>query len=200
MSKNHPSEPEEEGKGPAASVEARLPEDLPAAYQKVLEEKQEVFDRLLRKQAELENFRKRLQREKEEFVQHAAADLLRALLPVLDGFERALKHRDESVPDAYVRGVELIYKELFEVMARAGVTAIETVGKTFDPHFHQAVETVEARGHRDQEIVEELQRGYKLRHRLLRPAVVKVAVSGKPDSGKPKIKEESDPDPTGAGE
>lgn len=200
MSKNQAEEPEEEAKGGAASVEAKLPEDLPAAYQKLVEEKQELFDRLLRKQAELENFRKRLQREKEEFVQHAGADLLRALLPVLDGFERALKHRDESVPDAYVRGVELIYKELSDVMSRAGVTAVETVGKTFDPHVHQAVETVESPGHRDQEIVEELQRGYKLRHRLLRPAVVKVSVHGKPDEGKQKKTERPETDPSGADE
>ena len=168
MSETPPSQTEEtaggfpeEGKGTPASHDARLPEDLPAAYEKLLAEKHELFDRLLRKQAELENFRKRLQREKEEFIQHATGDLLRALLPVLDGFERALKHRDESVPEAYVQGVKLIYQELF------------------DPHLHQAVETVEAPGHRDQEIVEELQRGYKLRHRLLRPAVVKVALSRK---------------------
>jgi len=186
MSETPPSQTEEtaggfpeEGKGTPASHDARLPEDLPAAYEKLLAEKHELFDRLLRKQAELENFRKRLQREKEEFIQHATGDLLRALLPVLDGFERALKHRDESVPEAYVQGVKLIYQELFDVMSRAGVTAIETTGKLFDPHLHQAVETVEAPGHRDQEIVEELQRGYKLRHRLLRPAVVKVALSRK---------------------
>ena len=185
MTKTNPNEPEEEAQGVAASLEAKLPEDLPAAYQKLQGEKQELFDRLLRKQAELENFRKRLQREKEDFVPHAAADLLRALLPVLDGFERALKHRDESVPEAYVRGVELIYKELLEVMSRAGVTAVETLGKIFDPHLHQSVETVEAPGHRDQEILEELQRGYKLRHRLLRPAVVKVAVRQKPGEGGP---------------
>jgi len=169
----------EEGKAPQLSLEAKLPEDLPAAYQKLLAEKHELYDRLLRKQAELENFRKRLQREKEEFIQHATADLIRALLPVLDGFERALKHRDESVPESYVQGVKLIYQELFDVLSRAGVTPIETAGKFFDPHLHQAVETVEAPGHRDQEIVEELQRGYKLRHRLLRPAVVKVALSRK---------------------
>ncbi len=200
MRKSQANEPEEEGKGAAASLETKLPEDLPAAYQKLLGEKQELFDRLLRKQAELENFRKRLQREKEEFVQHATADLVRALLPVLDGFERALKHRDESVPEAYVRGVELIYKELLEVMSRAGLTAIETLGKVFDPHLHQAVETVESPGHRDQEIVEELQRGYKLRHRLLRPAVVKVAVSRKPESGETKMADGPKTDPSGADE
>lgn len=151
--------------------------DLPAASQKLLVEKQELYERLLRKQAELENLRKRVQREKEDFLQHATADLVRALLPVLDGFERALKNRDEAVPDRFYQGVELIYHELLEVLTRGGLAPIDTAGKSFDPHVHQAVETVEAAGHRDQEIIEELQRGYKLRHRLLRPAVVKVAVA-----------------------
>jgi molecular chaperone GrpE len=186
MSEIPPNQADETAGGPEPEgpVDTKLPEDLPAAYLKLLTEKQELFDRLLRKQAELENFRKRLQREKEEFVQHATADLLRALLPVLDSFERALRHRDETVPEPYVQGVKLIYQELLEVMSRAGVTPLETTGKSFDPHLHQAVETVEAPGHRDQEIVEELQRGYKLRHRLLRPAVVKVAVSRKAAKGK----------------
>ncbi len=157
----------------AASVE--LPADLAQAYQKVLAEKQELYERLLRKQAEFDNFRKRIQREREDFLAHAAADLIRALLPVLDGFERALKHRDARVPGQFYQGMELIQRELFDVLTRAGLTPVETAGKQFDPHFHQAVETVEVPGAADQDIVEEVQRGYKLKHRLLRPATVKVA-------------------------
>ncbi len=164
------------GEASAAPVQ-ELPPDLPAAYKNLLAEKRELYDRLLRKQAELENYRKRVQREKEEFLQHASADLIRALLPVLDGFERALKHRDAAVAEKFYEGVELIYRSLFDVLSRAGLAPIETEGKIFDPHFHQAVETVEAPGYRDHEIVEELQRGYKLKHRLLRPAIVKVAIS-----------------------
>lgn len=162
----------DDGSG-AASVE--LPADLAQAYQKVLAEKQELYDRLLRKQAEFENFRKRIQREREDLLAHAAADLIRALLPVLDGFDRALKHRDVRVPEQFYQGMELIQRELFEVLSRAGLTPVETAGKGFDPHFHQAVETVEVPGARDQDIVEEVQRGYMLKHRLLRPATVKVA-------------------------
>ena len=154
-----------------------LPDDLPAAYRKLLEEKQELYDRLLRKQAELENFRKRTEREKEDFLKHATADLIRALLPALDSFERALKHRNPKVPAEFYKGVELIHSEIVDVLRRAGLDPLETLGTTFDPHLHQAVESVESAGHRDQEIVEELQRGYKLRQRLLRPAVVKVAVA-----------------------
>lgn len=155
------------------------PADSAPAYEKLTQEKQELYDRLLRKQAELDNFRKRVEREKEDFLQHAAVDLIRALLPVLDGFERALAQRGSNAPDQFYKGVELIYRELMETLKRAGVKPIESKGKTFDPHLHQAVEAVEAPGYRDQEIVEELQRGYKLKNRLLRPAIVKVAVARK---------------------
>ena len=151
----------------------------PAAAEKLLAEKQQLYDRLLRKQAELDNFRKRAQKEKEDLRQHAAEELIRSLLPTLDGFERALNHRDESVPETFYQGLELIDRELREVLGRAGLVAVETAGQLFDPHLHQAVETVEAPDHREHEIVEELQRGYKLRHRLLRPAIVKVAVGAR---------------------
>jgi len=159
---------------PAAVTE---PADWAAAQQKLLAEKQELYDRLLRKQAELENFRKRMQREKEDFLQHANADLIRALLPSLDGIERALQHRDPGVPEQFYQGMELIYRQLLEVLSRAGLSPVKTVGQIFDPHVHQVLETVEAPQYRDQEIVEELQRGYKLKQRLLRPAIVKVAIA-----------------------
>ena len=170
----------EEGKLPGNSPPlpvAELPAGLAAALDKLRAERDALYDRLLRKQAELENLRKRAQREKEDFLQHAAAELIRALLPTLDAFERALQHRDANVPEQFFQGIELIHKELLDVLTRAGLAPLETVGKTFDPHLHQAVETVEAGEHRDQEIVEELQRGYKLKQRLLRPAIVKVAVA-----------------------
>jgi len=159
-----------------------------AAYEKLEAEKAELYERLLRKQAELDNFRKRTQREKDELRQHAAEDLIRALLPVLDGFERALKKRAPGVPETFYQGMELIHRQLLDVLAQAGLKAIETSGQLFDPHYHQAVETVEEAGRRDQEIVEELQRGYKLKDRLLRPAIVKVAV--KPRAASPQAAEE----------
>jgi molecular chaperone GrpE len=154
------------------------------AYQKVLAEKQELYDRLLRKQAELENFRKRVQKEKEDFLHHANADLIRTLLPALDAFERALKQRDPAAPQRFYEGLELIHRQLMDALGRAGLKTVEAQGKPFDPALHQAVETVEAEeNHQDQEVVEELQRGYQLRHRLLRPAVVKVAVHGQNKAG-----------------
>ncbi|HTV56842.1 MAG TPA: nucleotide exchange factor GrpE [Terriglobia bacterium] len=153
-------------------------------YKKALAEKQDLYDRLLRKQAELENFRKRMQKEKEEFLQHANADLIRSLLPTLDAFERALKHRGAATPDQFYEGVELIHRQLLEALGRFGLKTIEAQGKAFDPAVHQAVETVQAKDHQqDQEVVEELQRGYELRRRLIRPAVVKVAVHSGKDAG-----------------
>jgi molecular chaperone GrpE len=160
-----------------------LPEDLAGAYRKLLVEKQELYDRLLRKQADFDNFRKRTEREKDEFMKLATADLIRALLPALDSFERAFKHRSPNVPAEFYKGMELIQGELVDVLHRAGLDPLETRGATFDPNFHQAVETVESDEHRHDEIVEELQRGYKLKQRLLRPAVVKVAVAPKSAKG-----------------
>ncbi len=162
---------------------AELPADLAGAYQKVQAEKRELYDRLLRKQAEFENYRKRAQREKEEFLQHANAELVRSLLPALDAFERALKQRDPRVPEAFYQGLELTYRQLLDVLGRAGLTPLEAEGKDFDPHLHQAIETVEAEGVRDHEVVEEVQRGYKFKHRLLRPAMVKVAIRPKRSEG-----------------
>src|SRR5215472_17337141 len=161
----------------AAPESMSLPEDLAGAYRQLLAEKQDLYDRLLRKQAELDNFRKRTEREKEELSKHATADLIHSLLPALDSFERALKHRDPKVPREYYQGIELIHRDVIDILVRAGLDPLDTKGQLFDPHLHQAVESVESDRHRDQEIVEELQRGYKLRHRLLRPAVVKVAVT-----------------------
>jgi molecular chaperone GrpE len=155
------------------------PAELAALFSKAQAEKQELYDRVLRKQAEVENIRKRLQREKDEFVQHANAELVRSLLPALDGFDRALKQRDPNVPQQFYEGMELIYRQLLDALGRAGLTPIETKGATFDPHLHQAVEMVESAEHRDHEIAEELQRGYNMKQRLLRPAIVKVAVAPK---------------------
>jgi molecular chaperone GrpE len=160
----------------AGAVSAREAE-LQAAIDKLTAEKSDLTDLLQRKQAELENFRKRMQREKEEFLQHATADLIHNLLPALDALDRALSHRTDGVPEQFFQGLVLIRKELMDVLNRAGLTPLESLGHTFDPHIHQAVEMVEAGKHRDQEIVEEMQRGYKLKKRLLRPAVVKVAVA-----------------------
>lgn len=176
------SQPGEGGENDSAAPQggepvpaAATPPGLAEALEKALAENKDLYDRLLRKQAEMDNFRKRTQKEKEDLRQYAAGDMIRSLLPTLDGFDRALQHRDESVPAGFYQGLELIYRELREVLTRAGVTPIETAGQMFDPHLHQAVETVDDPNHSENEIVEELQRGYMLKSKLLRPAIVKVA-------------------------
>jgi molecular chaperone GrpE len=157
---------------PTANVD-----EAAAMIRRLQAENLRLYDRLLRTQAELDNSRKRMQREKEEFLEQANADLVRALLPSLDAFERALKDRDQRVPDGFYKGMELIYGGLLRVLERAGLARIEALGHTFDPHLHQAVETVEDERRRNHEIVEELLPGFKFRQQLLRPSMVKVAVT-----------------------
>jgi molecular chaperone GrpE len=162
---------------PEASVAPGRETELQALVEKLTAERNELKDLALRKQAEMENFRKRMQREKEEFLQHASADLVHTLLPTLDALDRALKHRSENVPEEFFQGLELIRKEFIDALGKAGLAPLDSLGQTFDPQHHHAVEMVEAGEHRDQEIVEEMQRGYRFKKRLLRPAVVKVAVA-----------------------
>lgn len=152
---------------------SRDSENLVAERDRAVAEKEEIWDRFLRKQAEFENFRKRTAREREEVLEFAAMETVRGLLPILDDFERALKSPAEG--DEYRKGVELIYKRLYDTLVQAGLAPIESVGKKFDPHFHQAVDTVKSE-QEEQTIVEEFQRGYEFKGRLLRPAMVKVSV------------------------
>jgi molecular chaperone GrpE len=159
-----------------AGEDARVEE--PAAADPLAEarrERDQYYDRLLRKTAEFDNYRKRVERERLEASRYAAADLLEALLPIVDDFERALQADAGADAAAYRQGVELIYRQLQDLLARRGVTPIETVGQRFDPHLHQAITYESSPGHAEGEIVEEVRRGYKYGDRLLRPAMVKVA-------------------------
>jgi len=139
-------------------------------------QRDELYDRLLRKSAEFDNYRKRIERERQQVTEAAAADLLEELLPLVDDLERALKAEAGSeAADAYRTGVELIHRHLLEVLRKRGVKTIDTLGSDFDPHFHQAVAHDAVPGARDGEVIEEYRRGYMLGDRLLRPAMVKVA-------------------------
>ena len=139
-------------------------------------QRDEYYDRLLRKTAEFDNYRKRIERERQQVTEAAAADLITELLPLVDDLERALKSdAGEQNVDAYRRGVELIYKQLLELLRKRGVRPIDVVGADFDPHYHQAVAHDQVEGRRDGEVTEEFRRGYMLGDRLLRPAMVKVA-------------------------
>jgi molecular chaperone GrpE len=143
--------------------------------QAIARERDDYYDRLLRKTAEFDNYRKRIERERREQAEYAAADVLTELLPLVDDMERALGTDSTTGADAYRKGVELIHKQMIDLLRRRGVTPIDAVGQQFDPHLHQAVAHDVVPGHPEGEVVEEFRRGYKLRDRLLRPAMVKVA-------------------------
>jgi molecular chaperone GrpE len=147
-------------------------EDL--ELQRLKAERDSLLDRLARLQAEFENARRRLAQEQQSFRDYALADTIRTLLPVLDSFERALQ---DGSPDKseFRSGVELIYKQLQDTLAKAGLRPIPAKGEPFDPHLHEAIEMVDTNQADDHEVLEELQRGYKLKDRLLRPAMVRVA-------------------------
>lgn len=171
---------------PEPKPSAVSPEDLPvetlegqlaavtADRDRLAVEKAEVDDRLRRAWAEFENARRRAERERSDFLQFASMDLVRNLLPILDDFERALKI--ETPDKEYARGVELIYQRFYDTLKKMGLEPIETAGKLFDPNQHEAVQRVHTDEFEDQAIVEELQKGYNFKGKLLRPAWVKVAV------------------------
>ncbi len=137
-----------------------------------------MLDRLARLQAEFENARKRAAKEQQDFREYALADTIKALLPILDSFERALQ-ASPAERSEFRSGVELIYKQLLDALQKLGLRPIPAKGEPFDPHLHQAIEMVETTDAKDHEVLEELQRGYKLKDRLLRPSMVKVARNSK---------------------
>ena len=141
--------------------------------QKVKAERDSLLDRLARMQAEFENARRRASKEQQEFRDYAVADAIKSLLPVVDSLERALQVKSDA---AELRGgVDLIYKQLQAALAKLSVHPIVSKGEAFDPRYHEAIEMVETTDAPDHQVLEELQRGYKFKDRLLRPAMVKVA-------------------------
>lgn len=144
--------------------------------QKLRAERETLLDRLARMQADFENSRKRAAREQQDFREYALADAIKALLPTLDSLERALQSGGQSDLRS---GVELIYKQLQDSLTKLGLRPIPAKGEPFDPRLHEAIEMVETTQAPDHQILQELQRGYKLKDRLLRPAMVKVASNPK---------------------
>jgi len=153
-----------------ATAESSAPE---SELQKLKAERDELRDRLARAQAEFDNARKRATREQQEFRDYAAADAVKSLLPAIDSLERALHVKSDATE--LRGGVELIYKQLLAALARLSVNPIVSKGEAFDPRYHEAIEMVDTTEAPDHQVVEELQRGYKFKDRLLRPAMVKVA-------------------------
>lgn len=147
------------------------------AVETLRREKDALYERLLRTTAEFDNYRKRVDRERREQADAATADALQDLLPILDDLERALQAPAGEDVAAYRKGVELIHRQMAELLRRRGVKPIEALGTDFDPRFHQAVIHEVSSEHREGEVMEELRRGYMLGDRLLRAAMVKVARS-----------------------
>jgi molecular chaperone GrpE len=166
--------PAAEGDENAAAPGAQGAADSASAeLQKLKAERDSLLDRLARAQAEFDNARKRAAKEQQDFRDFATADAIKSILPVIDSFERALQAKSDAAD--FRGGVELIYKQLQDALAKLGVRPVTAKGEPFDPHVHEAIEMVETTGAADHEVLEELQRGYKFKDRLLRPAMVKVA-------------------------
>jgi molecular chaperone GrpE len=149
----------------------------PVAVETLKAERDALQDRLLRTAAEFDNYRKRVDRERREQSESAASSLLTEILPVVDNLERALQAPSGPEAASYRAGVELIHRQLVDMLRKRGVTPIEALGADFDPRFHQAVSQESSDAHRDGEVMQEMQRGYMLGDRLLLPAMVKVARS-----------------------
>lgn len=146
------------------------------AVRKAVAERDQLLDRLARLQAEFDNYRKRSQREQTEFKQYASTEVVRSLLPVIDNFELALK--TQAKEGDFRSGIELIRKQLYDVLAKLGLEAIPAKGELFDPHVHEGIEMVETDEAPDNTVLEELQPGYRFKDRMLRPAMVRVARNG----------------------
>jgi molecular chaperone GrpE len=152
---------------------------LTAEIQKLKAEKEELMQTMIRRQADFENFRKRTERDRHEEGRRGVERLIMDLIPVLDAFDHALQAHDDPAYEEYRKGVTLIRKQLWDSIARHGVQRIEAAGKIFDPHQHQAIERLESEDFPDGFIVHVFQDGYTFHGRVLRPAIVRVAVNSK---------------------
>jgi molecular chaperone GrpE len=177
--------PEELSENSAASAAAPA-ESSPAAEQlaRLQAEKDELMQTMVRRQADFENYRKRIERERLEEGRRGVGRVVEELLPALDGFERALRAHDDPAYEEYRKGLELIYRQLWDTLAKHGLERITAEGKLFDPNFHQAIERVETDDHPDGTVLEVLQDGYTYHGRVLRPSIVRVAVASQSTDGK----------------
>jgi molecular chaperone GrpE len=168
------NDPELQESAPEGSDAPAAADDPVLALQ---QERDALQDRLLRTAADFDNYRKRIDRERRELSEFAAADLILELLPIVDNIERALEAPAPPEAEGFRTGIEIIHRQVIDALRRRGVKPIEALGADFDPNFHQAVIHEASADHREGEVMQELQRGYLLGDRLLRPAMVKVAKS-----------------------
>ncbi|MGA3292969.1 MAG: nucleotide exchange factor GrpE [Candidatus Acidiferrales bacterium] len=167
---------------PAAVGASRQVQDAGAGslaeqIEKLLTEKQELMDTLVRRQADFENYRKRVEKEKHQAQHRGVESLIEHILPVLDAFDRALAGHGDATNAEYRKGFELIRRQLWDALAKQGLERIEALDKQFNPHFHHAIERVETSEHADETVIGELQPGYLFHDRVLRPAMVRVATA-----------------------
>jgi molecular chaperone GrpE len=148
--------------------------------EKLVAEKQELMNTLVRRQADFENYRKRVEKERQQDRHRGVEELVEKLLPVLDAFQRALGLQDDPAYAEYRKGFELIYRQLWEALVKQGLERIESIGKEFNPHLHHAIERAETTEHADGIVIAELQPGYVFHGRVLRPAMVRVASHAAP--------------------
>jgi molecular chaperone GrpE len=166
---------------PAAEAASDAPESEASELESLRRDCGEAQDRLLRLQAEFDNYRKRVERERRELGEHFAVELLTEFLPVLDDVERALGAANASAEPALAthrQGLELIHRQFLELLKRRQVAPIDALGTDFDPNLHQAVGQEVSTSHREGEVIDDMRRGYRLGDRLLRPSMVKVATRG----------------------
>jgi molecular chaperone GrpE len=172
------------GESAEAKAVAADTERADAEVAKLATDLEDLRQTLLRRQADFDNYRKRIEKERAEDAKRATARLIEGLIPVIDGFEHALAAHREAEYENYRKGFELIYKQLLENLARLGVERIDPAGKLFDPHLHQAMDRAETADHEDGTILQVFQPGYVYHGRVLRPAMVRVAVHPHPASKK----------------
>jgi molecular chaperone GrpE len=167
--------PSSSGEADQSSAQSATQEGSSAnsELQKIKAERDALLDRLARAQAEFENARRRASKEHQEYRDYAVSEAVKALLPVFDSLERALQAKSDGAE--FRNGVELIHKQLQAALGKLSVQQIAAKGEPFDPRYHEAIEMVETSNAPDHQVIEELQRGYKFKDRLLRPAMVKVA-------------------------
>ena len=155
-----------------------------AEVAKLAADLQDLRQTLLRRQADFDNYRKRIERERAEDSKRYTARVVEALIPIVDGFEHALAAHREAEYESYRKGFELIYKQLLDNLAKLGVERTEPLGQPFDPHSHQAMDRTETNSAEDGTILQVYQPGYVFHGRVLRPAMVRVAVHAAPASKK----------------
>jgi molecular chaperone GrpE len=150
---------------------------VPSELDELRKQSEENYQRYVRAQADFDNFRRRARQEKEDFAKYASLKLIEQLLPVVDNFERALSSSKETKDfDALIKGLDMTYRQLDQLLVQEGLRPIEVIGQPFNPEFHQAIMQVESEEHGEGIILEELQKGYILKDKVVRPAMVKVSI------------------------